>query len=374
MKESQNILAILVLAISISLTMTTLPISVYSSSTDEDGRDNGGSPPDTDNGDTTDDGPPDTDNGDTDPPTENGSEDTDTEIPEDIPEDTDTPTEQDPVVCPDGREPIGEVCPPEEPEVPEPPVEPPIVCPDGREPVAGVCPLPVPPVIPPVECEDGRAPVDGVCPVPEPPIICEDGRDPVNGVCPEPIPVPPEPEPENGDTDTDIDIDIIIKNINKHDHNSIKSDSRTSDRDNFPDVDIIGMSIKDSGDAMYCLMNIDDDNIQCEEFEVSGDRVDQNIGKIIELDTDKEYDNGNTGSQDVDDAIKAVNDQDFDELEDLDNHEFDVEVASVGINPAGDGLTCILEDDSDEGKAFCESFTVSNSAVSGQITELIEMS
>ena len=64
---------------------------------------------------------------------------------------------------------------------------------------------------------------------------------------------------------------------------------------------------------------------------------------------DKEYDNGNTGSNYIDQTIKSINDQNFIDLEDKDNHDFDVDLAAIGINPNSDGMVCNIEDSSTTG-------------------------
>lgn len=173
------------------------------------------------------------------------------------------------------------------------------------------------------------------------------------------------------DGDTDVDVDIIIKNINKHE---TITKTVKHDRSTFPDVDIIGLSIKENGDSMICLLNIDKEHVQCQEFNVPNDRADSAMSRIIEVDSDKEYDNGNTGSSEIDSVIQNINDQDFNALEDADNHNFKVDLAALGVNDNGDGMVCIIDDDkSDKGKALCEPFKVADAtAVSGQITEIIE--
>jgi hypothetical protein len=90
---------------------------------------------------------------------------------------------------------------------------------------------------------------------------------------------------------------------------------------------------------------------------------------VIETDHDKNYDNGDTGSSDIDDAIEAIKSQDFDELEDADNHDFDLDIAWVAINPQGEGVTCLTDDRSGKSGALCEPFKVSAQDVTGQITE-----
>lgn len=169
---------------------------------------------------------------------------------------------------------------------------------------------------------------------------------------------------DDDDNDIDIRIKTVIKNIDIH-----KTIHNTAD---FPEVDVIGLSLKDSGEAMICIMNIDNDWVQCQEFGVADDRINENIWRVIETDSDKDYDNGNTGANNVDLAIGDIKDYDFDELDDdRDNHDFNIDLAALGINSQGDGLVCLIEDDRNEGTALCEPFKVSNQAISGQITEII---
>ena len=52
----------------------------------------------------------------------------------------------------------------------------------------------------------------------------------------------------------------------------------------------------------------------------------------------------------------------------MDNLEFDIDLAAVGINPVGDGLVCLINDP--EGTLLCEPFKVENQAISEQITEI----
>jgi hypothetical protein len=172
----------------------------------------------------------------------------------------------------------------------------------------------------------------------------------------------PDKDDDNGDDERH---KVIINKINIH--NTIHN---TKD---FPDVDIIGLSINDNGDAIVCMMSIDNGWVQCQEFGVPNDRINENIWRVIETDSNKDYDNGNTGSEDVDSAINGIKSQDFTELEDLDNHDFEIDLAALGINPQGDGLICLIEDDRNEGTALCEPFKVSNQAISGQITEITEI-
>ncbi len=173
-----------------------------------------------------------------------------------------------------------------------------------------------------------------------------------------------DPDDDDDDNGDDERHKVVINKINIY-----KTIHNTKD---FPDVDIIGLSIKDNGDAIVCMMNIDNGWVQCQDFRVPDDRIDQDIWRVIEADSDKDYDNGNTGSNDVDDAINAIKSQDFSELDDLDNHNFNVDLAALGINPVGDGLVCLINDRINEGTALCEPFKVSTEAISGQITEITE--
>jgi hypothetical protein len=176
-------------------------------------------------------------------------------------------------------------------------------------------------------------------------------------------------DPDKDDDDDNGDDErhkVIINKINIYEtiHN-IKD---------FPDVDIIGLSIKDNGDAIVCMMNIGNDWVQCQGFDVPNDRINENIWRVIEVVSDKDYDNGNTGSDDVDDAINAIKSGDFSKLDDLDNHDFNVDLAALGINSAGDGLICLIKNRTDTGTALCEPFKVSTEAISGQIIEIVEFS
>ncbi len=256
---------------------------------------------------------------------------------------------------------------------------------------------------------------------PDPVHGCFDGRDPVNGFCPEPTPPSPIPFPNpgdnydpalpnvddldckdidgtvriigtdpyrldgdgdgtgcepfengngNGGSDDDEDVNVTIKRLVK-----IIEDGNNHGHNNFPEIDIIGLSIKEHGNAMMCLMNIDDSHIQCQEFGMEDNKVNQAFWRIIETDHDKDYDNGNTGSNDVDLAIDDIKSQDFDELDDdRDNHGFGIDLVWVAINPVGDGVTCLAEDSTGKGKSLCEPFKVSTQEVAGQITEGVEFS
>ena len=165
------------------------------------------------------------------------------------------------------------------------------------------------------------------------------------------------------------DKDVIIKNINNH---KVIIQTIKHDRNRFPDIDIIGLSVKgDNGDAMVCLMNIGKEQVQCQDFDVPNERVGADFLKVVELDPGKEYDNGNTGSSYIDGVINNINNQNFNELKGRDNHDFDADLAAVGINSNGDGMVCIIEESSAPGKALCEPFKVTEvGAVTGQITEI----
>jgi hypothetical protein len=163
------------------------------------------------------------------------------------------------------------------------------------------------------------------------------------------------------------EITIIINKI-------IKETNEGKHKDGFPDVDIIGLSVKESGDSMICAMDIDSSNIECQEFGMDPQKVNQAFWRVIETDSSKNYDNGNTGSSEIDDAIDAIKSQDFSELEDADNHNFGIDLAWIAINPQGEGVTCLTTDQSGKGKSLCEPFKVSAQDVSGQITEGVEFS
>jgi hypothetical protein len=205
---------------------------------------------------------------------------------------------------------------------------------------------------PELGCFDGRDPVNGICPGQDP---CKDGYELQEGKC---------VQKEDDDDDDDERHKVIIKNINIY-----RTIHNTAD---FPEIDIIGLSLKDTGEAMICAMNINNDWVQCQESDVPENRINEDVWRIIETDQSKDYDNSNTGSEDVDSAIFAIKSGDFAELDDLDNHEFDIDLAAVGINPVGDGLVCLINDP--EGTALCEPFKVSNQAITGQITEITEFS
>lgn len=215
---------------------------------------------------------------------------------------------------------------------------------------------------------------------PDPEKGCNDGRDPVEGKCP----LPPRDHKDCkpwGKYDCDRPRHDKHKDGRDHDDNfhrtiikKIDIHKTINNEDDFPDVDIVGLSIKDSGAAMICMMNINNDWIECQDFGVPNDRINDDIWRIIEVNSDENFDDADTGSDDVDDAIDAVSQQDFTELNDLDNHNFNVDLAALGINPNGDGLLCLIEDSSDEGSAVCERFSVNSEAISGQITETTEIS
>jgi hypothetical protein len=251
--------------------------------------------------------------------------------------------------------------------------------PSPKPPVCQALGCPGSPPDPEKGCNDGRDPVNGFCPYPKPkPKPCDPTTDP-NCEQPPVVCIPENPEPcqpkcKKGyelhegkcvekDDDDDEEHKTIIRNINIY-----KTIHNTAD---FPEIDIIGLSLKDTGEAMVCAMNIDNDWVQCQEFGVPEDRINEDVWRIIETDQSKDYDNGNTGSEDVDNTIGAIKSGDFAELDDLDNHEFDIDLAAVGINSVGDGLVCLINDP--EGTALCEPFKVSNEAITGQITEITEI-
>lgn len=165
---------------------------------------------------------------------------------------------------------------------------------------------------------------------------------------------------------TKVIVEIIKKKIVRH-------ENIVHGKSSFPDVDIIGLTTKDNGDSMVCLMDIGSSLVQCQDFGMPNDKVDNDFSRIIEVDEQhKEYDDGGTGSSTVNDAIQAINDQDFNELEDLDNHDFNIDLAVFGINPNGDGMVCLVKDDRGFGKSLCEPFKIAENAASGQITEAVE--
>ena len=120
-------------------------------------------------------------------------------------------------------------------------------------------------------------------------------------------------------------------------------------------------------------MNIGNEQVQCEDFDVPNHMAGADFNRVIELDTGKEYDNGNTGSSYIDQTIKSINDRNFSDLKDKDNRDFDVDLAAVGINFNGGGMVCIIEESSASGNALCEPFKVTEvGAINGQITEITE--
>ena len=120
---------------------------------------------------------------------------------------------------------------------------------------------------------------------------------------------------------------------------------------------------------MVCLISIDSEHVQCQEFGMASDRVNGDFWRVIETDHDKDYDNGNTGSNDIDAVIDDIKSQDFSELDDATNHDFDIDLAWIAINPVGDGVACLAEDSTGKGKSLCEPFKVSSEEIDGQITE-----
>jgi hypothetical protein len=194
-------------------------------------------------------------------------------------------------------------------------------------------------------------------------IGCETNEGPGPGPGPKPPKCPSGYEYDDGVCEKEITIIInkIIKETNEGKHKNA-----------FPDVDIIGLSVKENGDAMICAMDIDSSHIECQEFAMPENKVNQDFWRVIETDSSKNYDNGNTGSSDIDDAIEDIKSQDFNELEDADNHNFGIDLAWVAINPQGEGVTCLTTDQSGKGKSLCEPFKVSAQDVRGQITEGVE--
>lgn len=317
---------------------------------------------------------------------------------------------------------------PNHPSLLEPPVEEP-TCPPGQFPVTpgdpsscvdceGPCPETPPPEEPPTEGPDEDCLFDpslpkcksdnGVCPegffqnedgncVPRHPNGCPEGyhsheNDETGRCIPDDVPCEPgyirdpdfptcsdkefvcreHPTIDECKDDEDEDeehehreITIIINKI-------IKETNSGNHHDGFPDVDIIGLSVKENGEAMICAIDIDDERVQCQEFGMEDNRVNGDFWRIIETDHDKDYDNGNTGSNDIDGVIDDIKSQDFSELEDKSNHDFNIDLAWIAINPQGDGVTCLLEDQSGKGKSLCEPFKVSAADISGQITEGVE--
>jgi hypothetical protein len=235
-------------------------------------------------------------------------------------------------------------------------------CEDAYVPPPKPCDPATDPNCEPVVCPANAQVIGGECV----PSQCKEGYELVDGKCVKPKPEPPECPPgweyrENKD-DCYKEIIIIINKI-------IKETNEGKHDDGFPDVDIIGLSVKENGDAMLCAMNIDNGWVQCQEFGMDPQKVNQAFWRVIETNSDKNYDNGNTGSQNVDLAIEDVKNQDFDELDDdRDNHDFGIDLGWVAINPQGDGVTCLTN----EGDSLCEPFKVSAQDVDGQITEGVE--
>lgn len=160
------------------------------------------------------------------------------------------------------------------------------------------------------------------------------------------------------------EITIIVNQIVQN-----TKDNNNHGHGNFPAVDIIGLSTKQNGDSMVCLINIDNDNVQCQEFGMPQDRVNGDFWRVIETDHDKDYDNGNTGSNNIDGIIENIKSQDFSELEEDTNHDFNIDLAWIAINPQGDGVVCLSQDSTGKGKSLCEPFKVSAQEIDGQITE-----
>jgi hypothetical protein len=238
-------------------------------------------------------------------------------------------------------------------------------CPDAYVPPPKPCDPATDPNCEPVVCPANAQVIDGDCV----PSQCKEGYELVDGKCveeKEEPDCPPGWEYRPKYDDCYKEIEIIINKI-------IKETIEGKHSDGFPDVDIIGLSVKQNGDAMLCAMNIDNGWVQCQEFGMDPQRVNGDFWRIIETDHDKDYDNGTTGSQNVDLAIEDVKNQDFDELDDdRDNHDFGIDLGWVAINPQGDGVTCLTNDNSGEGDSLCEPFKVSAQDVDGQITEGVE--
>jgi hypothetical protein len=184
---------------------------------------------------------------------------------------------------------------------------------------------------------------------------CKPGFQLVNGKC---EPIPP-------DTDVDVRVQTIIKNVNNKVYESVSNHGH----ENYPNIDIIGLSTKSSGEAIVCLMNIASSEIQCQEFGMPSDRVAGAFWRVIETDHNKDYDNGNTGSSTIDDAITFIKNQQFDELNDLENNNFGIDLIWFAINPQGEGVACLSQDTTGVGQSLCEPFKVSSQEISGQITE-----
>lgn len=200
----------------------------------------------------------------------------------------------------------------------------------------------------PVDCPDTAEVVGGKCI----PSKCKEGYKLVDGKC----------EKKDRHKHTEKDITIVINKI-------IKNTNDGHNHDTFPEIDIIGLSTKENGDSQVCLINIDKEQVQCQELGMANDRVNGDFWRVIETDHDKDYDNGNTGSNDIDGVIDDIKSQDFSELDDATNHDFGVELAWIAINPQGEGVTCLSHDSTGKGKSLCEPFKVSAEEISGQITE-----
>ena len=168
---------------------------------------------------------------------------------------------------------------------------------------------------------------------------------------------------DNDNDGDDVDVTIINKVVN------IVKDVNKRGHGNFPEIDIIGLSVKENGDSNVCLLNIDKEQVQCQEFGMPDDRVNGDFWRVIETDQNKDYDNGNTGSNDIDGVIDDIKSQDFSELDDATNHDFGIDLAWIAINPSGDGVACLAEDSTGKGKSLCEPFKVSSEEIDGQITE-----
>jgi hypothetical protein len=238
-------------------------------------------------------------------------------------------------------------------------------CPDAYVPPPTPCDPAIDPNCEPVVCPANAQEIDGDCV----PSQCKEGYELVDGKCveeKEEPDCPPGWEYRPKYDDCYKEIEIIINKI-------IKETIEGKHSDGFPDVDIIGLSVKQNGDAMLCAMNIDNGWVQCQEFGMDPQKVNQAFWRIIEKDSNKYYDNGNTGNDNTDLAIQDIKNHDFDELDDdRDNHDFGIDLGWVAINPQGDGVTCLTNDNSGEGDSLCEPFKVSAQDVDGQITEGVE--
>jgi hypothetical protein len=72
------------------------------------------------------------------------------------------------------------------------------------------------------------------------------------------------------------EVRIIVKKI-------IKETNEGKHHGGFPDVNIIGLSVKESGDAMICAFDFDSSNIECQQFGMENNKVNQGFWRIIEL-------------------------------------------------------------------------------------------